>query len=124
MIPPGIGIIKSVAPSHIAPVANVTIKGGKPPLEIINPLIKPMVNPANKGTNSHNIRFIGVSGQGKLAAITLVILIIAPIERSIPPASITKVCANPAKIRGVILVKRFTLLFHVKKIGSITPAII
>jgi len=90
-VPPGMGIINRVTPSQIAPVAKVTINGGNPFFDIKNPLITPTPNPTKGGINNHKIMFNGVLIKGRLAAITLVNPIIAPIDKSIPPVRTTKV---------------------------------
>jgi hypothetical protein len=121
-LPPGIERINRLTPCHTTPVAKVTISGGKPPRVIMNPFTKPTASPIRVGTRSHKIIFPGVFKKGRLTATTFASPMVAPMDRSIPPVRMTNVWAIPTRISGVILVKRLTLLFHVKNVGSIKEA--
>jgi hypothetical protein len=114
--------MKRLTPCHTAPVAKVTMSGGKPPRVMMKPFINPATKQIAGGTTSHRMIFAGVFRKGRLTAMTFASPTIDPMDRSIPPVRMTNVWAIPTRINGVILVKRLTLLFQVKKVGSKIPA--
>ena len=98
--PPGASSTSNAVPCQTKSMESVTTMSGTRVMTISAPLIAPRTRPRRSTSGTTRSANSSLAPAIRTAAVTLVSAIIEAIERSMPPAMTTTVCAATANAKG------------------------